>query len=81
MELLLLELNPDDANVNMNKLINQIYSHIIKSTKKQTNASTKYSLIDNLSKRLLELKLKSNHSIKSKCLKWIVKNILPDYKK
>ena len=73
--------NPDDANVNMSKLINQIYWHIIKSTKKQTNASNKNSLIDNLSKRLLELELKSNHSIKSKSLKWIVKNILPDYKK
>ena len=39
--------------------------------------STKKSLIDNLSKRLLGLEFKSNHSIKSKCLKWIVKNILP----
>ena len=72
--------NPDDANFNMNKLINQIYTHIIKSTKKQTNVSTKKSLIDDLSKRLLELEFKSNHSIKSKCLKWIVKKILPDYK-
>ena len=73
--------NPDDADFNMNKLINQIYMPIIKSTKKQTNVSTKKSLIDDLSKRLLELEFKSNHSIKSKCLKWIVKNILPDYKK
>ena len=72
--------NPDDANFNMNRLINQIYTHIIKSTKKQTNVSTKKSLIDDLSKRLLELEFKSNHSIKSKCLKWIVKKILPDYK-
>ena len=30
---------------------------------------TKKSLIDDLSKRLLELEFKSNHSIKSKCLK------------
>ena len=59
--------NPDDANFNMNKLINQIYMHIIKSTKK--------SLIHDLSKRLLELEFKSNQ-----CLKWIVKKILPDYK-
>ena len=41
----------------------------------------KESLIDNLSKRLLELEYKSNHSIKSNCLKWIVKKILPNYKK
>ena len=65
--------NPDAADFDMNRLINQIYTHIIKSTKK--------SLIDDLSKRLLELEFKSNHSIKSKCLKWIVKSILPNYKK
>ena len=55
--------------------------HIIKSTKKQTNISTKKSLINDLSKRLLELEFKSNDSIKSKCLKWSVKNVLPNYKK
>ena len=38
-------------------------------------------MVDNLSKRLLELEFKSNHSTKSKCFKWIVKKILPDYKK
>ena len=64
--------NPDAADFDMNRLINQIYTQIIKSTKK--------SLIDDLSKRLLELEFKSNHSIKSKCLKWIAKNILPNYK-
>ena len=73
--------NPDAANFDMNWLINQIYMHIIESTKKQTKVSTKKSLIDDLSKRLLELEFKSNHSIKSKCLKWVVKNILPNYKK
>ena len=35
------------------------------------------NLIDKISKRLLELEFKSNHSIKSKCLKWIVQKILP----
>ena len=55
--------NPDNANFNMNRLINQIYTHIIKSIKKQTNVSTKKSLIDDLPKRLLELKLKKNHSL------------------
>ena len=69
--------NPDNGNFNMNRVINQIYTHIIKSTKKQTIASTKKSLIDDISKRLLELEFKSNHSIKSKCLKWVVKKILP----
>ena len=73
--------NPDAADFNMNRLINQIYKYIVESIKKQTKVSTKKSLIDDLSKRLLELEFKSNHSIKSKCLKWIVKNILPNYKK
>ena len=73
--------NPDAANFDMYRLINQIYKHIIESTKNQTKVSTKKSLIDDLSKRLLELEFKSNYSIKSKCLKWVVKNILPNYKK
>ena len=64
----------------MNKLINQIYTQIIKSTKKQTKVSTKKLLIDDISKRLLELEFKPNHSIKSKSLKWLVKNILRNYK-
>ena len=68
--------NPDDADFDMNKLINEIHMQIIKSTKK-TKVSTKKSLIDDLSKRLLELEFKSNHSIKSRCSKWTVKKILP----
>ena len=72
--------NPDTADFDMNRIINQIYTHIFKSTRKQTKVSTKKSLIHDLSKRMLELKFKSNHSIKSKCLQWIVKNILPNYK-
>ena len=73
--------NPDDADFDMNKLINQTYMQILKSTKKQTKVSTKKSLIEDISKRLLELEFKSNHSVKSQCLKWIVKNLLPNYKK
>ena len=73
--------NPDAADFNNNTLINQIHKHIIETTKNQTKLSTKKSLIDYLSKRFLELEFKSNYSIKSKCLKWVVKNILPNYKK
>ena len=73
--------NPDDADFDMNKLINQTYMQILKSTKKQTKVSTKKSLIGDISKRLLELEFKSNHSVKSQCLKWIVKNLLPNYQK
>ena len=60
-------------------LINRILMNMknfvgYKSTSKN---QTKKSLIDDLSKRLLELEFKPNHSIKSKSLKWVVKNILP----
>ena len=37
-------------------------------------------MIDDLSKGLLALEFKSDHSIKWKCLKWIAKKLLPDYK-
>ena len=37
-------------------------------------------MIDDLSKGLLALEFKSDHSIKWKCLKWIAKKILADYK-
>ena len=49
-------INPDEENFNIFKEINKIHRHIKKSTKKSLN--------DNLSKRLLGLEFKSNHSIK-----------------
>ena len=81
--------NPDAADFDINRLINQIYKHIIKSTKKQnkvstkeqTKLSTKKPLIDDLSKRLLVLEFKQHNAIISKCLKWIVKKFLPNCKK
>ena len=39
--------------------------------------STKKSSVDDFSKRLLDLDFKSDQSIKSKSLKWIVKAIQP----
>ena len=60
-----IKINPDEGNFNIFKEINKVRRHIKKSTKK--------SLVDDLSKKLLQLEFKSNHSIKSKCLKWIVK--------
>ena len=67
-----IRINTDGKNFNIFKGIDKIQRHIEKSTKKL--------LIDDLSKRLIELEFKSNHSIKSMCLKWIVKTILLDYK-
>ena len=40
------------------------------------NQPNKY-LIDELSSKLLRLEFKSNNSIKTKCLKYVVKKILP----
>ena len=73
LDCVFIRIDPDGKHFNISKEINKIHRHIKKPTKK--------SLIDDLSKGLLELELKSNHSTKSKCLKWIVKKILPDYKK
>ena len=50
-------------------------------TIQQTEQQTKESIINNLSNEFLKLEFKKNNSIKSKCVKWIVKNILPGYKK
>ena len=55
----------------------RVSAYIAKSIKKQT----KKSLTNDLSKRFPESEVKSNHSIKSKCLNWVVKNILPNLKK
>ena len=75
-----IRINPDAADFNICKEINKIHRHINQSTIQQTEQKTKKSLIDNLSKGLLELEFKQNNQIKTKCLKWIVKNILPNYK-
>ena len=73
LDCVFIRINPDEKNFNIVKEINKICRHIKKSTKK--------SLIDNLSKRLLEVEFQQHNRIKSKCLIWIVKNILPNYKK
>ena len=75
-----IRINPDATDFNIFKEINKIHRHINQLTKQQTKQKTKESIIDNLSKRLLEIEFAKNNSIKSKCLKWIVKTILPDYK-
>ena len=50
-----IRINHDEESFNIFKPINEVRRHIKESTKK--------SLIDKISKRLLELKLKSDHSI------------------
>ena len=81
-----IRINPDAIDFNIFKEINKIHRHIKKLIKEQTKKQTEESIIDNLSKRLLELEFKQHNQIiffkklKKKFLKWIVKNILPNYK-
>ena len=64
-----IRINPDKPNFDEYEEFGRVQKYIKKSTKK--------SLINDLPKRLLELEFKSNDSIKSKCLKWTAKKILP----
>ena len=56
-----IRINPDAVDFNIFKEINKIHRHIKRSSRE--------SLIDKISKRMLELEFVHNHSIKSKCLK------------
>ena len=80
LDCVFIRIDHDVADFNICKEITKIHRHINQLTKQQTEQKTKKSLIDNLSKELLELEFKQNNQIKTKCLKWIVKNILPSYK-
>ena len=72
-----IRINPAKENFNIFVEIGKIKNYITKSTKKLTEESTKKSLIDELSNKLLRLDFKSNNSIKTKCLKYVVKHIFP----
>ena len=71
-----IRINPDKESFNVFKAINEIFRHIKESNKKSTEISTKKSLVDELSNKLLRLEFKSDNSIKTKCLKYVVKKIL-----
>ena len=75
-----IRINPNKPGFDDYEEFGRVSAYISESIKKQTEKSTKKLLLTKLSKRLLELEFKSNHSIKSKYLKLIVKKILPDYK-
>ena len=68
----IIRINSDEESLNILKAINEIHKHIKKSSKN--------SLIGKISKRLLDLEFKSNHSIKSKALKYVVKKFCHLYK-
>ena len=77
----LIRINPDKIDFNDYEEFGRVSAYIAESIKKETKKQTKKPLIDDLSRRLLELEFKEQIAIKSKWLKWIVKNILPNYKK
>ena len=58
----------------------EINNPICELNNKLTKKSTKKSLIDKISKSLLELEFEENHSLKSRCLKVIVKKYCHHYK-
>ena len=66
-----IRINPDEENFNIFKAIHEINRHNKKSTKRLTEKSTKKSLIDELSNKLLRLELKKDNSIKTRCLKYV----------
>ena len=74
-------INPDKPGFDDYEQFGRVSAYITESIKKETKKQAKRSLIDDLSKRLLELEFKQYNAIKSKCLKWIVESILPNYKK
>ena len=76
-----IRINPDERNFSILRKINKIHRHINQVTKQQIEQKTKESVIDNLSNEFLKLEFKKNNPIKSKCAKWIFKNILPGYEK
>ena len=67
-----IRIDPDEKHFNIFNAINKILNHIKHSSKKY--------LIDKIAKRLSELEFRSNHSIKSKCLKYVVKKYCHHYK-
>ena len=72
-----IRINPAKQNFNVFLEIDKIQNYITESNKKLTEESNREDLIDELSNKLLRLEFKKNNSIKTKCLKYIVKNIMP----
>ena len=67
-----IRINPNEKDFNISKVKNEILRHIKELIKK----STKKVLIDQLSIILLRLEFKSNNSIKTRYLEYVVKKIL-----
>ena len=75
-----IKINPDEKDYDEYAKFGEVNNHINESNKTLTEESTKKSLVDEFSRRLLELEFKSNHCIKSKCLKFVVKKTKKTWK-
>ena len=75
-----IRIDPSRENFDIADEFSRIKDYLLKSTnkatKKKTKKETKKETIE-ISDRLLNLGFKSNNSIKTKLLKWVVKKILP----
>ena len=69
-------INPAKENFDIFIEIGRIQNFFVKANKKLIDESTKKSLIDEISNKLLGFEFKSNNSIKAKCLKYVFKKIL-----
>ena len=66
-----------DIVVEFSRIKGSLLKSTNKATKKKTKKETKKETIDEISDSLLNLEFKSNKSIKTKLLRWVVKKILP----
>ena len=72
-----MRINTGPKDFNIFRKINEMHIKNQKSNKKLSKESTKISLLEKTSKRLLELEFRENNSIKAKCIKCIVEKIAP----
>ena len=72
-----IRINPAKESFDIFVEISRIQNYVVAANKKLTEESTKKYLIDEVSNKLLRLEVKSNNSIKTKRLKYVVKKILP----
>ena len=73
-----IRIDPSRENFDIADEYCKIKNYLLKSTNKATKKETKKDKIDQISDRLLNLKFKSNNSIKTSLLKWTVKKVLPE---
>ena len=68
-----IRIDPSTENFDIVDEFSKIKDYLFKSTNKETKKET----IDEISDRLLNLEFRSNNSMKTKLLRWVVKKILP----